>query len=55
LNILSDDVQVEHIQSAHTAQVAKLRANIDSLQMENNSLVAQQHELYVHSYATKTE
>jgi len=39
---------VERIQLAHAAQVADLRTRNDSLQADNNSLIAQQQELYAY-------
>jgi len=39
---------VERIQLAHAAQVADLRTRNDSLHADNNNLIAQQHELFVH-------
>jgi len=38
---------VERIQSAHAAQVAELRVQMDSLRTANNELAALQQELYV--------
>jgi len=39
---------VERIQLAHAAQVADLRTRNDSLQADNNNLIAQQQELYAY-------
>ena len=47
------DAQVERIQSAHASQVAELRVQVNSLRADNDNLMAQQQELYVHCYAVK--
>jgi len=39
---------VERIQLAHATQVADLRTRNDSLQADNNNLIAQQQELYAY-------